>query len=374
MEPLQLDSEIADLERRSRDAEEDPRLWKSIWEQIRRIGAGFKETKYPSHAEHQAAWDRFQAVVSDVKQAQQRQRAEGEKNERRIEGELDSLSSTVNSIAFGRQDWKELWARFGRIRELMKTGKFSSKETREELWQRLNDLNNRAREYSEKSKKEWEAKSRKSEEYKDAIIDKANSARPLSEWETSIADLIIAPIKAIVDVATLGLLSVQVDERKGELQACSTNMKAAWDLLEKHKNEMLGRDKHEAFQKLQEVQSVLDSAWAAWKQSNQQLYESKREAHETRKQAALERRAAFEDRVNANIGRLEDRRDRLTDVVRHKENHLDELRDKRDSAWNDDFRDRVEGWIDEEENAIDDIRRKIDEIDSWIEREKDKLR
>lgn len=181
MEPLQLDSEIADLERRSRDAEDDPRLWKSIWEQIRRIGAGFKETRYPSHEEHQAAWDRFQTIVSDVKETQQRQKAEGEKNERRLEGELDSLSSTVNSLAFGRPDWKELWARFGRIRELMKTSKFSSKETREELWQRLNDLNNRAREYSEKSKKEWEAKSRKSEEYKETIIDKANSARPLSE-------------------------------------------------------------------------------------------------------------------------------------------------------------------------------------------------
>lgn len=137
---------------------------------------------------------------------------------------------------------------------------------------------------------------------------------------------------------------------------------------------MLGRDKHEVFQKLQEVQDALNSAWAAWKESNQRLYESKHEAYETRKQAALERRAAFEDRVNANIGKLEDRLERLSSVLRHKEGHLDELRDKRDSAWNDDFRDRVEGWIDEEENSINDIRRKIDQIESWIDEEKDKLR
>lgn len=367
MEHQQLDSAIAELERQSKEAEDDSRLWKSVWEQIRRIGADFKETRYPSHTEHQAAWARFQAIVSEVKETQQRQRREGEKSERRIESELDSLSSTVTTARSGRADWKEIWAGFSRIRELMKTGPFSSRETREELWQRLNSLNDRAREYSDASKKEWESKARRSEEYKDAIIDRANSARPLSEWENAIADLIIGPIKAVVDVVTLGLLSQQVDERKEELQACSRNMKAAWNLLEEHKEEMLGRDKHEAFQKLQDVQDTLNSAWAAWKQSNQQLYESKHEAYKAH-------RAAFEDRVNANIGKLEDRWDRLNDVLRHKESHVDELRDKRDSAWNDDFRDRVEGWIDEEEKAIDDIRRKIDQIESWIEEEKDKLR
>lgn len=367
MEHSQLDSEIAELERQSRDAEDNPRLWKSVWEQIRRIGADFKGIRYPSHTEHQAAWSRYQAIISEVKETQQRQRREGEKNERRIESELDSLSSTVSSARSGRADWKEIWASFSRIRELMKTSTFSSRETREELWQRLNSLNDRAREYSDASKKEWESKTRKSEEYKDAIIDKANSARPLSEWENSIADIIIGPIKAVVDVVTLGLLSQQVDERKEELQACSRNMKAAWNLLEEHKEEMLGRDKHEAFQKLQDVQDALNSAWTAWKGSNQRLYESKHEAYEARK-------SAHEDRVNANIAKLEDWRDRLSGTLDHKERHLDDLRGQRDSAWSDSFRDRVEGWIDEEQNKIDDIRRKIDAIDSWIEREKDKLR
>jgi hypothetical protein len=256
----------------------------------------------------------------------------------------------------------------------MKTSTFSTRESREELWQRLNDLNNRAREHSEASKKEWESKARKSGQYKDEIVSKAHSARPLSEWENSIADMFIAPIRVVVEAVTLGLLSQQVDERKEELQACSKNMKAAWDLLEKYKDGMLGKDKHEAFTTLREVQNSLDSAWEAWKRSNQQLYESKHEAYQARKQAGLERRAAFEDRVNANIGKLEDRLQRLRDVLDHKEGHLDELRNQRDMAWSDSFRDRVEGWINEEETAIDDIRRKIDEIESWIEEEKTKLR
>lgn len=296
MEDFQLDSEIAELTRQCKEAQEDARLWKGVWEQIKRIGADFKETRYPSHAKHQAAWLRFQVAVSNVKEAQQRQRREAKE------------------------------------------------------------------------------KARKSEGYKDAIIEGASSARPLSALESALSDIVMTPFKLVVDGMTLGLLSQQVDERKEELQACSRKMKAAWDLLEEHKEAMLGRDKHEAFQKLRDVQDALDSAWAAWKESNHRLYESKREAYQARKQAALERKAAFEDRVNANIGKLEGRRDRLQGVLRHKENHLDELRDKRDSAWNGDFRARVEGWIDEEENAIDDIRRKIDEIESWIEEEKHKLR
>jgi hypothetical protein len=105
MDFQELDSKIAELERQSREAERNPHLWKNVWEQIKHIGSGFKGIRYPSPTEHQTAWSRFQNIVSTVKEAQQRQKSEGEKNERRIRKELDSLSSTVNSANSGRPDW-----------------------------------------------------------------------------------------------------------------------------------------------------------------------------------------------------------------------------------------------------------------------------
>ena len=49
------------------------------------------------------------------------------------------------------------------------------------------------------------------------------------------------------------------------------------------------------------------------------------------------------------------------------------LRNKRDSVRNDDRRDRVARWIEDEENAINDIRGKIEQLEDWICKEKDKL-
>ncbi len=44
--------------------------WRPIWEDIKEIGAAFKETRYPTKEERQEKWQRFQALVQKVKKHQ----------------------------------------------------------------------------------------------------------------------------------------------------------------------------------------------------------------------------------------------------------------------------------------------------------------
>ena len=79
------------------------------------------------------------------------------------------------------------------------------------------------------------------------------------------------------------------------------------------------------------------------------------------------------ERIEANIEKLEARRERLTEIIAHKEGHLDELHDKLNDAWNDDYRDRVSGWIDEEEAKLDDLRSQLGDVENWLEEARNKL-
>ena len=52
--------------------------WKAIWGQIRTTGQSFKGSRFPSKDEHHAAWDRFQGLVEQAKDAQKESQREWE--------------------------------------------------------------------------------------------------------------------------------------------------------------------------------------------------------------------------------------------------------------------------------------------------------
>src|SRR4029077_2173551 len=268
-----LDAQISELENLIENAVSEPRLWKEVWNMIRAIGAGFRETRYPSKREREAAWSRYQVIVEGVKATQERERTESEQNAQRINREIDQLEAAVKGAERGNKQWKDVWVDFSKIHEKLKSTRFSSRETKDELWSRVNSLNYRAREHHEEQRREWEKKSSGSSQRRSEIISVANTARPLSNLERMLSDIVVAPLEVIVDAMTLGLLRTQIDERKEELLHCSKQMKSAWELFSQYKDEMLGKDKHEAFTTLREVQDQLAAAWESWKRTQADLDE-----------------------------------------------------------------------------------------------------
>lgn len=163
------------------------------------------------------------------------------------------------------------------------------------------------------------------------------------------------------------MLPGDYDEKHAELIACSESLKEGWQLISRYKNEMIGRDKKEAFEALKDAQESLNNAWDKWKQG-------KAQAKDARNDYFRAKRESFQDKVMERIETHKERLEKLYSVLSTFESHLDNLRDQRNSAWSDSFRDRVEGWIDEEENRISSIKEKIDRIEGWLEEDRRKLK
>ncbi|WP_214041716.1 hypothetical protein [Methanoculleus sp.] len=64
------------LERLIGEAERCNRTWKEVWNEIKSINQAFKGSKFPTVRERQAAWDRFQAIIAEVKASQERAKEE----------------------------------------------------------------------------------------------------------------------------------------------------------------------------------------------------------------------------------------------------------------------------------------------------------
>jgi chromosome segregation ATPase len=257
--------------------------WKSIWGQIRVVGASFKGVKFPTHDEHQEAWEHFQRIVAHVKESQ-------------------------------------------------------------------------AEEHQQ-----WEEKKRESNEYKDEIIYQAELAKPSGP----MGDLVLSIATGGLSTALSAIMG-PFDERKDELISCSEHLKQGWALLNEHKENMLGRDKNEAYHALYQAKEQLDQAWADYKRERQHAFDD----YQAERQRKHDERVA---RIEANIDNLEDRRQSLLEKIAHREDILDNLQEKLNNAWSDDYRGNISGWIDEEEGKLDDLRSKLENVENWIEEARNKL-
>lgn len=285
----------------------------------------------------------------------------------KLDSLIDDLKDTVNTIVPFQTKWKPVWGLIRDIGASFKDIRYPNRQARKDAWARFQSLVQKVKECQANEQVQYEDRARKSEQHKYEILHCADMASPSSDFIVHLATGGLSLIaKAAIDL----LPGPPVDDEKNELQRCSKALKKGWDLLSLYKDEMLGRDKHEAFKALQSAQQHLQERWDEWKQNRNAAYEKRRGAAKER----AEKHSAWMERVEANIDNLKQRLERLTSVLAHKESHLDELRDKRDSAWNDDFRDRVEGWISEEEDNIRDIQDKIEQVEGWLEEARSKLR
>src|SRR5437899_1019653 len=73
-----LDSQIQTLSAYTEGGASGKRRWNEVWDLIKQIGPSFKGTRYPTREENDRAWEKFQGLVGQVKEAQERQRAVSE--------------------------------------------------------------------------------------------------------------------------------------------------------------------------------------------------------------------------------------------------------------------------------------------------------
>ena len=277
---------------------------------------------------------------------------------------ISKLESMVPGIlSFGKPDWKSIWQQVKITGNSFKGSKFPSKDEREDAWTRFQKLVEDIKEVQAEDQKKWEKKKEKSAQIRNMILAKADAARPV---DTDIANLILTLATGGVNLL-LETIMGPFDEEKDHLKSCSKQLQKGWDMLRENKEEMLGKDKGVAFDELNKTKEILDRRWESYKIERQRAYDNYQ-------QIQANKRQAWKDKIESNIKNLEERREKLSHVLSHKEQHLSELYEKLRDAWSDDFRSRVSDWIEEEKSNIRDIEQKLRNIEDWIYENRDQLR
>lgn len=284
-------------------------------------------------------------------------------NTENIEREIDNLKSLIPSGFFfnSKPDWKSVWEQIKKINKIFKDVRYPQKEDRQKAWDDFQALITEVKQLQEKEKEEWENKKAESERLRDRIINQADNATLPSGLGEVILALTTGGISTIIND-----IMGPFDERKADLQNASKQLRKGWEMLEQYKNEMLAKDKRDAYKALNDAKENLDNEWDDYKRERQNAFNSYIREKEQRRE---ERR----ERIETNINKLEERRTRLNEILAHKESHLDDLRRKLSDAWSDDYRDRISGWIYEEESSINDIQDKLKDVENWLYEARSKL-
>lgn len=81
------------LEALADEAEGKRTKWRDVWSEIKNVGQAFKESRFPTARDRQAAWAQFQSIVTRVKACQQRARQEVDERFRESERHLEQIRS-----------------------------------------------------------------------------------------------------------------------------------------------------------------------------------------------------------------------------------------------------------------------------------------
>jgi hypothetical protein len=95
MDHADLDNLIDDLARATKHLKDPRPDWRGTWALVKQIGASFRGMRYPSRSEHEAAWTRFQTLVSDVRRLSE----EGRKRDAERVESSERLRNRIASLA-----------------------------------------------------------------------------------------------------------------------------------------------------------------------------------------------------------------------------------------------------------------------------------
>ncbi len=300
---------------------------------------------------------------------------------------IDRLQDAVEDTDPQKGYWRELWALVRQIGDGFKESRYPTLEDKRQARERFNELVARAKARSDQQKaqinerrREWERKEQRSRNTLSRVESKLAAARPTSDFERAIADVILAPLLLVERLLSAILGLEDIDEVRQELLACNEKMREAWGLFREHKDDLLPGDRKKAYDSLTATQKRLNQAWERWKDTKQRVHEQRRRAwqeqqreKEVRRAEREEKHRRFVERVEANIGSLEEKLSRARGALDRHEARLADLRDQYRSAWSDGFRERCSEWIDDCERRIDDIREHIERLEGWLAEERGKL-
>jgi chromosome segregation ATPase len=371
VEYTELNQRIADLPEQVAAAERDELRWNHVWNSVKETQASFKGTRYPTRQDKDDAWRRVQDVVADLKLRQSEWRSRAERRAADLAREVKCLRDDIEEVKAGAKPAREAWDRLKAIRGSFKGTPFPSKESREELWDRLNATAARLEEHSKAIREKREERGQQSARYRDEIIHLASLTHRHDRAFRELMMMIFATPVWLVEKA--GDLVFGLDSEKQDLQSRSATMKEGWELLKKYGPSMLRDDGTAARAALDEAQQALNADWDEWKDIQRQAYEARERARDERSRVREERKASSREHVNQIISNLEEKLEKAEGARDYMRGRIEDLEEKRDSAYSDGYREGVSSRIEELEKKLADIEESVDRLNGWIREQRDRL-
>lgn len=365
MDASSLTAQIDDLADEVSSAGEGKTNWKALWASIKAIGRSFKEVRFSTRDARQEAWDRFQSIVDTLKRKQEahfenRNHRQQDTGSGLAPGDLFNmvvrLERELSDAGTGKTDWKEHWASIRAVRDAFKGVRFSTREGRQETWDRFQSAVTNFKAKQDRYFQERRSDAEASRHHLGEVRSRANFDH-VSDGMI-LLDILAGPSTMIAKIPMDALFG-QSDEEKERLQLYARRMKGAWSYFQSHKDDLRGPDRGAAYSALREAQERLDDMWANWKNERQRIFD---ESQAKRKARSEEWRA----RQESYIERLEGACERIERKLRNREAHIDDLRDKYESARSSEYRERVSAWLSEAKAERDALRQQLEEVEGKL--------
>jgi hypothetical protein len=285
---------------------------------------------------------------------------------------IDRLAMSIDMPRDRGTDWKPVWNIIRDIGAGFKGVRYPSRDAHQAAWDKKQTLIERVKEAETTEFAHRKNFGRQSEEHKDIIKRMADNAKSDGGFGDVMLFLITGGLSHIGKQVLEGMLG-KTDEVKEELDRRSAALKDAGAYLSENKAEMRGNDKKECFDYISDIRERLNQDWEEWKTAKSTAFENRKAAHEERQREFVEKQERWAEKQHDFIDMLETKNARLHEVLGHKHENLDKLRDMKRTARGD-HEDRVESWIDECETSIREIEQKIESNDEKIREVRDKLR
>lgn len=181
--------------------------------------------------------------------------------------------------------------------------------------------------------------------------------------------IVSLPVRAALDAFG----SKPADPWKEELLHCQEKLRQAAAEV-KTCADLLPADRQAVWERLQQARATLQDHWHRHKEARTREHEARQAEFERRRRERESKQRAWQQAQHERLERLRQVEDKMQNALDRQERHLDDLRDKRDSARSGSYRDRVEQWLEECRGKIADIERSLRDIRSKIRDIEDRLR
>jgi|CXWL01.1.fsa_nt_gi hypothetical protein len=260
-----------------------------------------------------------------------------------LQNAIDDLERMIDSrrqgIIFISHDFRPVWEKARDIQAIFNNGvKFPTSEMRQTVWERFRTLRDEA---SQVFKEQQDQIRGHSAERRNDILAEAKSAeyRP-------IEDAIFFFDRTTVE----------------DMKVKARQLKEAFEMLSRYKDQMLGEHKVECHERLREVRESHDLWWSRYKETWSERQTDRQEARESKKEKIRANLDKNREKLRSDEERLEKARERI-------EENRGKLEETTSEKWIGIYTE----WIEKDEAKVESIEGWINTLHEWIRQGEEQL-